>query len=236
MPPVITLLTDFGTSDHYVGAMKGVILSICPEARIVDITHEVTPFSILEGAYKLAQAWKWFPSGTIHVAVVDPGVGGPRRPVIVEAGGHVFVGPDNGIFTMALADAGLCVSRQIEFGGILPVPGSTTFHGRDVFAPCAAHLAAGALADRVGTRVEGLVQLAQAVPQRKGNGVWEGAVLAIDRFGNIVSNFRSSEFAWMEHRAFRMAVGTGSVERWRGTYGAAGPGEAFVIPGSGGYL
>src|SRR5262249_14690540 len=134
---VITLTTDFGTADHFVGAMKGVILGIAPKVRIVDITHEIAPFDLNEAAFVLSQVWRWFPKGTIHIAVVDPGVGSSRRPILVEARGHRFVGPDNGVFTMVYDSAPHRV-RIIANPRLMLPEVSRTFHGRDIFAPTAA--------------------------------------------------------------------------------------------------
>src|SRR5450432_870609 len=140
--PIITLLTDFGLVDHFVGVVKGVILGICPEARMVDITHAVTPFEIAEAGFLLAQSWRYFPKGTIHMAVVDPGVGSSRRAILAEAGGHFFVAPDNGLLSLVFAEEEHRV-REITARRYFREPVSQTFHGRDVFAPVAAHLAAG---------------------------------------------------------------------------------------------
>ena len=236
MQPVITLLTDFGTSDHYVAAMKGVLLSICPGARIVDITHEISPYGILEAAYKLSQCWSCFPAGTIHVVVVDPGVGGSRRPILVEAGGHFFVGPDNGVFSMVLAAVGGFAAREITSAEYFRHPVSRTFHGRDIFAPVAAHLAQGIAPERFGTELSDPVRLPGAVPVPVEPGRWAGTVLAVDRFGNIVTNFRSEEFGWIAGQGFEITVGSGLVSRYCRTYAEAPAGELFAIGGSAGFV
>src|SRR6058998_1191788 len=137
---IVTLTTDFGLSDQYVGVMKGVILGICPATQIVDISHEVTPFEIGEGAYLIAQSWRYFPKKTVHVVVVDPGVGTSRRPILVAAGGQYFVAPDNGVLSMIYAEDQPTV-RVITAEKYFRQPVSQTFHGRDIFAPVAAHLA-----------------------------------------------------------------------------------------------
>ena len=140
--PIITLTTDYGTNDHLVGTLKGVILRINPEVNIVDITHNVTPYDLLDGALAIGSAYSYFPARTIHVVVVDPGVGTSRRPILVEAGGQYFIGPDNGVFTMIYAGEKHKV-RAIVNSKLFREPVSRTFHGRDVFAPVAAHLAKG---------------------------------------------------------------------------------------------
>src|SRR6478735_10249969 len=133
---LITLTTDFGTADHFVASMKGVLLSLAPRARIVDITHEIAPYDVNEAGFVLAQAWHWFPQGTTHVVVVDPGVGSERRPILIEAGGHYFVGPDNGVFSMIYGAVKHKV-RLISNRKMMRSEVSRTFHGRDVFAPAA---------------------------------------------------------------------------------------------------
>ena len=140
--PILTLTTDFGLSDHYVAAMKGVVLAICPQAQIVDISHGVPAFAISEGAYLIAQAYRYFPRKTVHVVVVDPGVGTDRRPIVAEAGGQFFVAPDNGVLAMIYAREKHTV-RALTNRKYFLKPVSQTFHGRDIFAPAAAHLAAG---------------------------------------------------------------------------------------------
>ena len=236
MQPVITLLTDFGTSDHYVAAMKGVLLSICPEVRIVDITHEISPYGILEEAYKLSQCWLCFPAGTIHVVVVDPGVGGSRLPILVEAGGHFFVGPDNGVFSMVLAAVGGFAAREITSAEYFRHPVSRTFHGRDIFAPVAAYLGQGIAPERLGDELSDPVRLPGAVPVEVEPAIWVGSVLAVDRFGNIVTSFRLAEFGWMGRQDFELSVGSGLVARYCETYAGAPVVEPFVIGGSGGYM
>ncbi len=236
MRPIVTLLTDFGTSDHYVGAMKGAILSVCPAATVVDITHEVAPYAILEASYKLAQSWYCFPPGTIHVVVVDPGVGGARLPILVEAGSHFFLAPDNGVLTMALDVAGSWTARRISAARYFRQPVSRTFHGRDVFAPIAGQLAAGIGPDALGTPVDGVRRLDACVPVRIDHARWSGRVLSVDRFGNIVTNFRCAEFGWLAERPFDLAVGNGSVSRFRATYEESGEEAAFALAGSAGYV
>ena len=164
--PIVTLTTDFGFRDGYAGAMKGVVLSLAPSATVVDITHGVPPQDVVAGAVALAQAAPLFPAGTIHVAVVDPGVGGARADLLVEAGEHFFVGPDNGVLSLA-ARAGRRIYR-IEAPAFRREPVSPTFHGRDIFAPTAGRLAAGALATEAGPLVGMMVDLAPPAVSRRG--------------------------------------------------------------------
>jgi len=194
---MLTLTTDFGASDHYVGAMKGVILSICPQAQIVDICHDVTPFQIAEGAYVIAQAYECFPKRTVHVVVVDPGVGTARRPILVEAAGQYFVGPDNGVLSMVYSQAysrGKHEVRLIANDRYFRQPVSATFHGRDIFAPVAAHVAAGVPPARMGKPIQDYLRPEFAKPRHSGKRTWSGSILKIDRFGNVVTNFHVREF------------------------------------------
>ena len=186
-PPLITLCTDFKTVDGYVGQMKGVIFSLCPEARIVDITHDIPPQDVLFGAYVLGNAASRFPQGTIHVGVIDPGVGGERRAMIAKSGGHVFVGPDNGLFCAALDDR----AQMLEIKA--PPGSSNTFHGRDLFAPVAARIASGEKIENLGTPFDNPVKLDEWTKTIHGDRV-EGRIIHIDRFGNAITNLRPEDF------------------------------------------
>ena len=235
MKPIITLLTDFGTADHYVAAMKGVILGICPDARLIDISHEVTPYGIAEGAYLLAQAWDCFPKGTIHLAVVDPGVGSDRRAIAVESRRHRFVAPDNGLLSMALEGDPKAKVREINVSRYFRKPVSATFHGRDVFAPVAAHLARGRALARVGPAAN--MMAGEFVhPRKAGKDRWIGSVLRIDRFGNIVTNFRWDDFAEVATEPFRLRIRNRAVSNTYLTYTEAPLGRLFVLRGSGGFI
>ncbi|HWF07817.1 MAG TPA: SAM-dependent chlorinase/fluorinase, partial [Bryobacteraceae bacterium] len=172
--PIITLLTDFGLTDHYVGVMKGVMLGICPQAQLVDISHEVTPYAITEGAYTLGQAWSYFPEGTVHLVVVDPGVGSARRPIILESSGHLFIGPDNGVFDFIYDAATDPIVREITATRYFRQPVSRTFHGRDVFSPVAARLAAGVGAAEFGPVIEDFVRLHFSKPVQSQPDTWTG--------------------------------------------------------------
>lgn len=231
---LITLTTDFGLSDHYVGAMKGVILSICPAARIVDISHEVSAFEIAEAAFVVSQAYGSFPRGTVHVVVVDPGVGTARRPILARAAGQYFVAPDNGVLSMIYARESHQV-RHVTNDRYFRKPVSNTFHGRDIFSPVAAHLAAGVRPAQFGKLIDDYLRLDFAQPVRTGRRAWTGAILKIDRFGNIVTNFATADFPALEKRAFEMAVGPQRVTVLARNYAECGPGELFLIVGSSGY-
>jgi len=182
---IVTFTTDFGFSDGYVGAMKGVVLSLAPGATLVDITHGIAAQDVIGGAMALAQAAPLFPRGTIHLAVVDPGVGGARADVVVEAEGSFFVGPDNGVLSLAAA-APRRIYR-IDASGFRREPVSPTFHGRDVFAPTAGRLAAGEPASAAGPALTALVELEAPLVRRVGDRV-EGAVTHVDAFGNLLTS------------------------------------------------
>src|SRR4051812_43002851 len=173
--PIITLLTDFGLQDHYVAAVKGVMLEICPDATLVDITHEINSWNVAAAAYELARTWQYFPAGTVHLVVVDPGVGSARRPLLVSAAGHHFVAPDNGVLSMAVEAApGQAVAREITAAKYFRSPVSRTFHGRDIFGPVAAHLAGGHLPEEFGPAISDIVRLPLSAPPRTAAGVWGG--------------------------------------------------------------
>jgi hypothetical protein len=185
--PIITLLSDFGLKDPYVAEMKAVILSICPEARLVDISHEIEKFNIRMGAFVLASATPYFPKQTIHVAVVDPGVGTKRRPIIVETQSSFYVGPDNGVLMLAARKEGIRHVYHVTSPRFMRSDVSKTFHGRDVFAPSTAHLAKGRALSAAGPEIHDYVLPAFAKPHVGAAGL-SGEILYIDDFGNLVSN------------------------------------------------
>jgi S-adenosyl-L-methionine hydrolase (adenosine-forming) len=232
---ILTLTTDFGLSDHYVGTMKGVILGICPQARLVDISHQVPPFAITEGAYLLSQTYRYFPKGTVHLVVVDPGVGSKRRPIVAEAAGQFFVAPDNGVLSAIYVREKHAV-RLLENEEYFHHPVSRTFHGRDIFSPVAAHLAAGVSAKRLGKIIRDYVQSGFARPRRAAKDRWDGHILHIDSFGNIVTNFHSDEIPHLTERPLTVQVGRRMVRRRARNYAERPAGELFAIVGSGGYL
>ncbi len=189
---VITLLTDFGVKDHYVASMKGVILSICPTATIVDISHEVPKYSVRTAAFLLKCVYKYFPRGTIHVAVVDPGVGTARRPIAVKSSNYIFVGPDNGVLMMAAQEDGVKGVYVIENPKVMRRYISHTFHGRDIFAPTAAYLACGFKIDDVGRRIEDFLVPSFSKAKME-EGAIDGEVVHIDDFGNIITNITAKD-------------------------------------------
>jgi hypothetical protein len=235
--PVITLTTDFGQSDGYVAAMKGVLLSFCPDAAVVDVSHQVPPQSIIQGAYVLSTIPPYFPAGTIHLAVVDPGVGGGRRAVAVRSARATYVAPDNGLLSLALAadppqDAVLLEPGR-GWAGSGPI--SATFHGRDLFAPAAARLACGAHLPDLGTPLplDGLVRLAGLEPEHLPDGSWQGQVLHVDHFGNLITSFTAGRIPGAE---CSIRVGPATVAGLRPTFSAVAPGELLAYVGSSGHL
>lgn len=226
---IITLTTDFGTQDAYVGALKGVILSLCPDARIVDVSHEIAPQDIMECAFVLRDAAWCFPPGAVHLAVVDPGVGTDRRPVALRCGEHFFTGPDNGVFSLILdgaaPDACVRLDRPEYWRNDTP---SRTFHGRDIFAPAAAHLANGAPVERLGSAAGELLPMKWALPIVDDQGV-QGWVVHIDRFGNCITNI-SREMV-EERRAGRPVkcfAGNAILEGVQPTYASVEAGEPLL--------
>lgn len=235
--PVITLLTDFGLRDHFVGVMKGVILGICPQAVIVDITHALAPQEIAEAAFILGCAYPHFPPGTVHVAVVDPGVGGERRALAARCGEHLFVAPDNGILSCAFAE-------QLHWKAVaitdpqsrLPEV-SSTFHGRDIFAPAAARLAAGVELETLGPAIDDPVLLEMSSPRETPAG-FEVHILHVDHFGNLISDLKRQRLAeWLGAAGFEgvmIEAGRASLQGVAACYEAAPRGRAVAVIGSAG--
>jgi len=233
--PVITLTTDFGLSDHFVGVMKGVILGICPAAEIVDITHEVNAFEVAEGAFAVAQAYRYFPRKTVHIVVIDPGVGTSRRPILAEAAGQLFVAPDNGVLSLILAREKHRV-RAVTAEKYFLKNASQTFHGRDIFAPVGARLACGVTPARMGKLITDFLRPHLELPARTARRAWTGVVLKIDRFGNLITNFPIADFPDLAERPFQVSIGMQTVSRLARNYAESAPGELFFIAGSSGYL
>lgn len=234
MQRIITLTTDFGTRDSFVGVLKGVILNINPHAIIVDITHDIEPQNIEQGAFLFANAARYFPMDAIHVVVVDPGVGTARRPIALQHGETFFVAPDNGVLR------GAPVARPAERSSVvravhLTNPAyflprvSATFHGRDIFAPVAAHLSLGVPLDALGAPIEDWVKLsACANAMRLGTEI-VGRVAHIDRFGNAITNIGEEMLAGMDRARVVVRVGTHARRGIRATYADAAPGQAIAL-------
>ena len=233
-PGIITFTTDFGLTDHYVGVMKGVIAGINPAARLIDISHGVHSYQVAHGAFVIAQAYRYFPAGTVHLVVVDPGVGSERRPILAEAGGQFFVAPDNGVLSQ-IYEREEHVVRVIDTEQFALKPTSRTFHGRDVFAPVAGHLSTATPFQEFGEVIHDYVRLDPTTPKLVEPGRWRGRVLNIDRFGNLVTSF-PAELLAESPVGFRIVVGSLAVEATAESYAESRAGEPFVIVGSSGYL
>ena len=230
--PIITLTTDFGNRGSYAGALRGVLLSRCPEARLVDITHEIPPYAPLEGSLVLREACPRFPAGTVHLAVVDPGVGGARRPLAVLWEGHAFVGPDNGLLTPFLTGS----ARAFRLHDSVALPdASPTFHGRDLFAPAAARLARGEPPERVGEEIRDALRIEVPRPRDDG-GRLAGQILRVDRFGNLITNLERRDLEG-RHGPLTVVIGRGTrVDGISRTYADGRPGDLLALFGSSGLL
>src|SRR5687768_11115864 len=232
MKPVIALLSDFGTRDHYVGTMKGVILGICPEATLVDVTHEIAPHDVLEGTLELAASYRYFPAGTIFVAVVDPGVGSSRRGIAAEIGDYRFVCPDNGLLTLVARENPPRKLVELTERRYARPTVSRTFEGRDRFAPAAAWLAKGIQFSALGRNLPDFHKLEIPQPTLE-NGLVSGAVMRVDRFGNLVTNIDRKTFEkFGREGSLQIAAGTAVVGRLVATYSEMHPGEVCALFGS----
>jgi S-adenosylmethionine hydrolase len=236
--PVITLTTDFGLNDHFVGAMKGVIVDIVPDVQIVDISHAVQAYDVLDGALAISQAYSYFPNGTIHVVVVDPGVGTARRPILATSDGYHFVAPDNGVLSMVYAKEERMHVRHIASEHYFRQPISNTFHGRDIFAPVAAYLAKLVDTHKFGDEIEDYVRFAAPRPKPAGENRLRAVVLKVDRFGNLITNVtpQDAPALFAESATFKITVGTSEITDIRQNFAEGAPGEVFAILGSMGYL
>ncbi|OPX20141.1 MAG: hypothetical protein BZ151_05345 [Desulfobacca sp. 4484_104] len=235
-PSLITLLTDFGSQDGYVGVVKGVILGINPRATLVDLSHDLPPQDVIAAALVLQAAQPYFPPETIHLAVVDPGVGTARRALALRVRDQFWVGPDNGLFHLVLEGQrgfqAVCLENSAYF---LPQV-SATFHGRDVFAPVAAHLSTGVSLSEFGPPLTDPVRLHLPVPAISSQ-LLRGEVIHVDHFGNLISNIRFSELEiWRQGRSLEVLVGGHHRVRLVRTYGSGAPGELIALEGSYGYL
>ncbi len=230
--PIVALLTDFGTRDHYVGAMKGVVLGLCPEAALVDISHDVPAHDVLTAGLELAAAYRYFPAGTVFLAVVDPGVGSARRGLAAEAGEHRFVAPDNGVLTAVFQDAPPKRVVELTERRYARPTVSRTFEGRDRFAPAAAWLAKGIQLTALGRPLGGYLTVDIPLPQTE-DGRIAGEVLRIDKFGNLVTNIDRKAFEGLcRGGAIQIEAGGQSIGRVVETYADIGPGEVCALIGS----
>jgi S-adenosylmethionine hydrolase len=229
--PVIALLSDFGTRDHYAGTMKGVMIGICPDVTFVDITHDITPHDVMEGALQLAASCRYFPAGTIFLSVVDPGVGSSRRGIAVEAGDYRFVAPDNGVLTAALRDVPPKRIVELTERRYARPTVSRTFEGRDRFAPAAAWMAKGIQLSALGRAVTSYHQI--EIPQPQVADQLAGVVLLIDRFGNLVTNIDRRTFeSFTRAQPVALKVNDHAIARVVATYSDIRAGEVCALFGS----
>ncbi len=238
MPPaIITLTTDYGLNDHLVGAMKGAILNINPDARIVDITHNVTPFDILDGALAIAQAYRYYPPRTVHVVVVDPGVGTQRRPILASGDQHYFVGPDNGVLSLVYEREPSFIVRHVTAEHYFLRPVSNTFHGRDIFAPVAGWLSRNGQPESFGAEVTDHVRFSMPKPKVTDNTI-KGVVLRVDNFGNLMTNLTPQDAPQLltAGARFKIVAGKGEITKLAQSFGQGASGEAQAIVGSSGFI
>lgn len=230
---VVSLLTDFGTADYFVGAVKGAILSVNPQAVIADITHEIAPQDISAGAFALLAAYQTFPAGTVHVAVVDPGVGSTRRPIIVSANEQYFVGPDNGLFTYIFDREPAHEVFHVTAEKYFRRDPSSTFHGRDIFAPVAAALSNGVKPRKFGRKIDDAIRLpVPLAPEVLPNGDVRARIIHIDRFGNCVTNLTRD----LVQPNSTLVIKRKTIREFRNFYGEDSSSKPFAIWGSAGFL
>jgi S-adenosyl-L-methionine hydrolase (adenosine-forming) len=235
--PIITLTTDYGTNDHLVGVLKGVILKINPDATIIDITHGVTPYDLLDGSLAIASAYPYFPARTIHVVIVDPGVGTERRPILVSGQNQYFIAPDNGVLSGVYEKESNLTVRHLTSEHYFLQPVSKTFHGRDVFAPVAAWLSKNWQPASMGETIEDFKRFALPRP-KEADGLLKGVVMKVDSFGNLITNFRADDLTAesVEKEQVQLQVGTHAVTRMVKIFASGNPGEPVAYIGSSGYV
>ena len=236
---LVTITSDFGVNDHYVGTMKGVILNINPEARVVDLCNAVQSFDILDGALTIAQSYRYFPSNTVHLVVVDPGVGTPRRPILAVTEKHMFIAPDNGVLSFVFDREERLSVRHITSEHYFLQPVSSTFHGRDVFAAVAGWLSKGVEVAKFGEEITDFVRFAAPKPKPVDAHTVKGVILKVDKFGNLVTNITPKELPQLfatPAPAFKIAVGKAVVSKMNQAYAQGAQGEAFALLNSMGFL
>lgn len=236
---IVTLTTDFGITDHFVGSMKGVICNINPSAQIVDICNSVNSYDLLDGALTIAQAYHYYPANTIHVLVVDPGVGTARRPILVNTGKYFFVAPDNGIMSLIYEREERSSVRHITSEHYFIQPVSNTFHGRDIFAAVAGYLSKGVEPQKFGEEITDYVRFAAPKPKPVNDKLIKGVIIKVDKFGNLITNFSAHDVPPLltdNPPPFKIMVGKSEITKLRTAYAQGAPGEVFGIMGSMGYL
>jgi S-adenosylmethionine hydrolase len=236
---LITFTTDFGLNDHYVGTMKGVILNINPTAQIVDVCNAVQSFDVLDGALTIVQAYPYFPAETVHLVVVDPGVGSTRRPLLVTTEKHMFVAPDNGVLSLVYEREERISVRDITASHYFLQPVSSTFHGRDVFAAVAGWLSKGVEAAKFGDEITDYARFAAPKPKPVSDKLLKGVVLKVDKFGNLITNITPHDLPQLftpEPPPFKVLIGKHEIAKMTQSYSEGTPGEVFVLLNSMGLL
>ena len=237
--PLITITTDFGLKDPFVGVVKGVILGINPEVSIVDLNLQVSSYDVFDGALSLAQSYRSFPVETIHLVIVDPGVGGSRRPIVARTMDYKFVAPDNGVLSLVYEREENVEVREIDAEHYFLNPVSKTFHGRDVFGPIAAWLTRGVEVTRLGEQITDFVRFAAPKPKPAGEGVLKGVALKVDKFGTLITNLtpENAPQLFSENPSpFKLIINQKEITQLRQSYSEGKPSEVFAILGSSGYL
>jgi S-adenosylmethionine hydrolase len=232
----VTLTTDFGLTDHYVGAMKGVLYNINPSATVVDISNSVQSYDLLDGALTIAQAYSYYPKDTIHVVVVDPGVGTSRRPILVTAGTHYFVAPDNGVLSLVYEREERVSVRHITSSHYFLEPVSQTFHGRDIFAAVAGWLSKGMEPSKFGETIDDYVRFTAPRAKNGESNQLKGIVLKVDKFGSLITNITPADVPEMFGGQFKINVGNAAITKLVTNYAEGAKGEVVAILGSGGFL
>jgi S-adenosyl-L-methionine hydrolase (adenosine-forming) len=236
---LITFTTDFGVNDHYVGTMKGVIYQINPAAQIVDICNGVNSFDLLDGALTIAQAYKYYPADTVHMVIVDPGVGSARRPLLVTTTKHIFLAPDNGVLSLIYEREERLSVRHITAEHYFLQPMSNTFHGRDVFAAVAGWMSKGVEVSKFGEEITDFVRFGAPKPKPVNDKLLKGIVLKSDRFGNLITNFTAQDVPQLFEAtppAFKIVIGKHEITKMKSNYAQGVPGELFGIMGSMGFM
>ena len=236
---IISITTDFGEDDHYVGVMKGVMLNINPEAVIVDIDHQVNSYDIFDGAYSLAQSYHYFPPGAVHLVVVDPGVGSERRPILVQTKNYRFVAPDNGVLSLVYEREESVEVRHVTADHYFLNPVSHTFHGRDIFAPVAAWLSRGLEAEAFGSVITDYAKFSSPRPKWVNDTLLKGVAIKVDKFGNLITNIRPGDVPQLfggNPPPFRININGHQITRISESFAAVEPSELFAIAGSSGFL
>jgi S-adenosylmethionine hydrolase len=235
---IVTLTTDFGNVDHFVGTMRGVILGVNPDAQIVDLCNEVNSFDVLDGALTIAQAYNYFPADTTHLVVVDPGVGTSQRPLLVTTSRHYFIAPDNGVLSLVMSQEERISVREITAEHYFLQPLSNTFHGRDVFAPCAGWMSKGLEPEKFGEEITDYVRFTLPKPKMITEHSLKGAVLKVDKFGNLITNLTpaNAPAVFAANAKVKITVGQGTVLGINTAYAQGQPGELFGVLNSMGFL